>query len=183
MFAPIVVEPSFNFYFKSIGELLGGDFHDGLRLHVSGQFSRDGDIQLIGIAAADDFLFDHDFFEGKVVGVGAEQDASGKLAGGDSGIVRTEAQAGEAAAAESGADIRKERQMSIARALNSAFIAFDAGVVAGDPHNLDVALSENLRSLEKFAGTGDGHFLEANAAALINFAGHGNFLYVIGFGR
>ena len=28
MFAPIVVEPSFNFYFKSIGELLGDDFHD-----------------------------------------------------------------------------------------------------------------------------------------------------------
>src|SRR4029077_12757052 len=112
--------------------MLGDDFYDGLTLHVSRQFSRDGDIQLIGIAAADDFLFYHDFFERKVVGVGAEQDASGKLAGGDSGIVRTEAQAGEAAAAESGADISKERQMSISRALNGAFIAFDAGVVSGN---------------------------------------------------
>lgn len=36
MFAPIVVEPPFNFYLKSIGELLRDDFHDGLRLNVPG---------------------------------------------------------------------------------------------------------------------------------------------------
>ncbi len=44
MFAPIVVESSFHFDFKSIGELLSDDFHDGLRQHVSGELGRNSDI-------------------------------------------------------------------------------------------------------------------------------------------
>src|SRR6266567_1308342 len=73
--------------------------------------------------------------------------------------------------------------MSVTGAFNGSFIAFDAGIVAGNPHNLNIASGENLRGLEKFAGTGNGDFLEADAPALINFAGDGNFFHGISFGR
>ena len=39
----------------------------GLGPHVSREFDRDGDVKLIGIAATDEFLFDHDFFERKIL--------------------------------------------------------------------------------------------------------------------
>jgi hypothetical protein len=42
MLAPIVVESSFDFDFKSIGELLSDDFHDGTRAAARFQRVRQG---------------------------------------------------------------------------------------------------------------------------------------------
>jgi len=71
--------------------------------------------------------------------------------------------------------------VGITRTFYGTFVAFDAGVVSGNPHDLDVAPGENLHGLEKFAGAGDGNFLKADASLLIYFAGDGDFFCGVGF--
>src|SRR5256885_1088440 len=182
MLAPIIVQPSFHFNFESVAELSSDNLHDRSGPDVSSKFRGDGNLQSLGTTAADDFFFHHDFFERKIFGFFAEQNTSGKFPGGDTGVAWTEAETGQPAALECCADIGEERQMGIARALDRAFVSFNAGIVRGHPEQLDISGGQNLRGLEKLAGTSEGHFLEPDAAFFIDFASDGHFSYRVGFG-
>lgn len=69
MLAPIVVEAAFHFDFESVAELLSDDFHEGSGADVSSKLGGDGDVQSLGAATADDFFFNHDFLQRKVLGL------------------------------------------------------------------------------------------------------------------
>src|SRR5205085_12328769 len=119
----------------------------------------------------------------KVFGFFAAQNASGKFSGGNAGVAWTEAEAGQSAAFKSCADIGKERQMGVARALDRTFVAFNAGIVRRHPEQLDISGGQNLHGLEKLAGASEGHLLKPDAAFFIDFASDRHFSYRVGFGR